>query len=399
MKKSTLATAGLAGLVGLTSLVPMASAQAAPVAPSVSASASKLCPLSVAHRGGEGDVTDAKENSMWAFRRAANMGVGVMETDVWFTKDRIPVIMHDEDLDRTTDGTGLVGDYTWKYLRKNVRLNNGERIPSLKQSLKFFAKRQMPSFIEYKDADDPKLYAIYLDYLKEYGYKAWGAGFSKELLEWLHAEDPQLPLMWFGNKDTTLPAPGDVPAGANPGIINFRLDDAAVHAFRDAGLDVNVWFNTITKGDNRTGEPNFPGFGWEGMTRRGVTWISTDYPDKYKEWTLETGECKSRGPKRSKAFCVNPPKNMVVGNKYNILPRNCMTTADKMVKVKVTAKSSVARVETGKKYIKLRVRGPGKIQLRYTAKDRVFTSADGVSWKSYTDFKKDKRYRVRAANG
>lgn len=124
------------------------------VAPVEVKATADYCPEVVAHRGGEGDPTDANENSMGAFIRGANIGVDVMETDVWFTKDLVPVIMHDETLDRTTDATGKVSDYTWAYLKKNVRLNNGERIPSLRESLEYFAFRDLASFIEYKDAED-----------------------------------------------------------------------------------------------------------------------------------------------------------------------------------------------------------------------------------------------------
>ncbi len=179
MNLKSWAYSGLAGVVGLSTLVPAATAQAAPTAPVEVKATADYCPEVVAHRGGEGDPTDANENSMGAFIRGANIGVDVMETDVWFTKDLVPVIMHDETLDRTTDATGKVSDYTWAYLKKNVRLNNGERIPSLRESLEYFAFRDLASFIEYKDAEDPKLYKIYLNHIKKYGKNAWAAGFSQ----------------------------------------------------------------------------------------------------------------------------------------------------------------------------------------------------------------------------
>ena len=71
------------------------------------------CPSLVAHRGGFETPPNTNENSMAAFERAADIGVWAIETDVWFTKDMVPVVMHDETLDRTTDGTGKVSDYTY----------------------------------------------------------------------------------------------------------------------------------------------------------------------------------------------------------------------------------------------------------------------------------------------
>ena len=52
-----------------------------------------------AHRGLHDNETDAPENSMAAFRKAVDTGYGI-ELDVQLTKDRIPVVFHDESLKR-----------------------------------------------------------------------------------------------------------------------------------------------------------------------------------------------------------------------------------------------------------------------------------------------------------
>lgn len=65
--------------------------------------------LVIAHRGG------AKlwpEETLLAFQKAAELGVDVLELDVHGTKDGAIVCMHDEDVDRTTDGTGKIKDKT-----------------------------------------------------------------------------------------------------------------------------------------------------------------------------------------------------------------------------------------------------------------------------------------------
>lgn len=405
MKLKFLAYVGLAGAVGMsTLLVPAAAGNAAPTPTNAVTAAAKLCPMSVAHRGGEGDPTDAGENSMAAFRRAADIGVDVMETDVYFTKDDVPIIMHDETLDRTTDGTGPVRDYTWAYLRKNVRLNNGERIPSLKESLTFFKKRDIPSFIEYKDEDTPRLMNIYLRHLKKYGKDAWGAGFSEDLINYLHKKDKNLDLMWFGLRSGSIPittTPADVPAGAQPGLINILLSPEVIKQFHDAGLDMNVWFNTLTKGDNPTGEGGIPGDkGWEYMTSAGVDWVSTDYPDHYKEWTIETGLCKTRPARVATEDCLTLPNRMKAGMIYTILPRGCESSAGKKISVKVTASSSTAKVlkRQGSTLLKVKKAG-GPVTLKYKAPKRVWTTENGNSWESYTAFKDSAKYMVKASGG
>lgn len=67
-----------------------------------------------AHRGYSGKYP---ENTMLAFRKAVEAGVDGIELDVQLTKDGEIVIIHDETIDRTTDGKGRVCDYTLAELR------------------------------------------------------------------------------------------------------------------------------------------------------------------------------------------------------------------------------------------------------------------------------------------
>lgn len=80
-----------------------------------------------AHRGWCGKYP---ENTMAAFRAALDLGVDQIETDVRVTKDGELVLIHDAAVDRTTNGTGLVIDYTFEELRK-LDAGNGEMIPTL----------------------------------------------------------------------------------------------------------------------------------------------------------------------------------------------------------------------------------------------------------------------------
>ncbi|MEG0942038.1 MAG: glycerophosphodiester phosphodiesterase [Angelakisella sp.] len=67
----------------------------------------------IAHRGFSGKYP---ENTMLAFEKALEAGCTGMEFDVHLTKDDVLVIIHDEMLDRTTNGTGFVKDYTYDEL-------------------------------------------------------------------------------------------------------------------------------------------------------------------------------------------------------------------------------------------------------------------------------------------
>lgn len=66
-----------------------------------------------AHRGAS---KLAPENTMEAFKLAYEMGADGIETDVQLTKDGVPVLIHDEQVKRTTNGSGFVKDYTYDEL-------------------------------------------------------------------------------------------------------------------------------------------------------------------------------------------------------------------------------------------------------------------------------------------
>ncbi len=93
--------------------------------------------LVASHRG---DWRNAPENSLQAFKNCIDNGVDMIEIDLKKTKDNQLVLMHDRTIDRTTDGTGKVEDYTLEELRR-FHLKNGmgrvtfHQIPTLEEVL------------------------------------------------------------------------------------------------------------------------------------------------------------------------------------------------------------------------------------------------------------------------
>lgn len=144
--------------------------------------------LNIAHRGYSGKFD---ENTMIAFRKAIEYGAHGIETDVQLSKDGLPVIIHDETLDRTTNGRGFVKDFTFaeletlrtksvgrvKQLKKDIKSNytleeiehfnsnNGEKIPSLEELLKLVASSDLKllnlelknSIVEYEGMEEKVL--------------------------------------------------------------------------------------------------------------------------------------------------------------------------------------------------------------------------------------------------
>lgn len=82
-----------------------------------------------AHRGAS---AEKPENTLGAFARALELKTFGMELDVHLTRDDVPVVIHDESVDRTTNGTGLVSERSYAEIQ-NLDAGNGERIPTLQE--------------------------------------------------------------------------------------------------------------------------------------------------------------------------------------------------------------------------------------------------------------------------
>lgn len=107
----------------------------------------------LAHRSGgrNSDLLPVSENSVEMILKTAEFGSTGIEIDVRFTKDGVPIIYHDNDLNlREVQKSGLVGpikNYTYDQLQAFVRLIHGERIPTLRQALEAVVYQTQLSFV------------------------------------------------------------------------------------------------------------------------------------------------------------------------------------------------------------------------------------------------------------
>ena len=112
-------------------------------------------PLVVAHRGAS---ADQPENTLLAFEAAARAGADVIEFDLRLTADGVPVVLHDEDLSRTTDGTGLVRETTMADLKGlDASAGRGPRqeVPTLAEALDAIGRTSAGVDIEVKSLGGP----------------------------------------------------------------------------------------------------------------------------------------------------------------------------------------------------------------------------------------------------
>jgi len=104
--------------------------------------------LRVGHRGAR---AYEPENTLRSFKKAIELGVDAVELDVRRTRDGEIVVIHDAEVDRTTNGKGLVRELTLKEIKQLVT-EKGEKIPTLEEALDFLDKK-VKILIELKETD------------------------------------------------------------------------------------------------------------------------------------------------------------------------------------------------------------------------------------------------------
>lgn len=109
--------------------------------------------INYAHRGASGEYP---ENTMLAFEKAVELGCTGIETDVHVTKDGHLVLIHDETVDRTTNGKGYIKDHNLEDLKKldagsfKDDAFKGASIPLLEELLEFVKDKNIKLNLELK---------------------------------------------------------------------------------------------------------------------------------------------------------------------------------------------------------------------------------------------------------
>lgn len=124
--------------------------------------------INYAHRGAS---EYAPENTLSSFYLGLLQGANGIETDVQLTKDGIPVLFHDDTVDRVSDGHGRLSDYTLEELKAlkiygNCTTGFYDRIVTLREFLEKFAQYDIHFAMELKGAG---VEAVTLSMMKEFG--------------------------------------------------------------------------------------------------------------------------------------------------------------------------------------------------------------------------------------
>lgn len=203
-------------------------------------------PQVIAHRGG---TTGTPENTLAAFENAIALGADWLEMDVQRTRDGTLVVIHDTTVDRTTDGTGRVGDLTLAQLRA-LDAGGGERIPTFAEVIAL-AKASGVKILP--EAKSPQLYSglgtEMAAMLAENDYVQYSAvqSFRATTLAEIHAANPNLQLCrLYGRKTFRLRNPQ--PPAAQilcPMALPVLLNPWMVKHAHAEGRRVFVWLGDL----------------------------------------------------------------------------------------------------------------------------------------------------------
>jgi glycerophosphoryl diester phosphodiesterase len=190
--------------------------------------------LTVGHRGLMGVEP---ENTLRSFRRAEREGVDVIELDLHLSKDERLVVMHDAAVDRTTDGTGRVGDLTHAELL-GLDAGRGERVPVFEEVA---AAVGTPLQAEIKDRAAARLLAVAIEELALHE-RVRVISFHDEALREVRARLPHIPIALVTGSSTPTAAERARELGADMVSCEFpRLTPEVVRRCHAAGLQVISW--------------------------------------------------------------------------------------------------------------------------------------------------------------
>jgi glycerophosphoryl diester phosphodiesterase len=197
-------------------------------------------PLLTAHRG-IGNSATIPENSLPAFKYAADHGANIVELDVQLSSDGKMVVIHDKTLDRTTDCTGYVTDQTLAYINACDTEPAGSDPPSFRQALVYLKATDLKIRAELKGTWTSRQVETFVDEIALQGLtsRTIAASFSTTNLTHAKAHAPTLKRAYL--HDGATPSAATIKKYGSiyiPLLANISADQVA--SLKAAGVTVHV---------------------------------------------------------------------------------------------------------------------------------------------------------------
>jgi glycerophosphoryl diester phosphodiesterase len=226
-------------------------------------------PIIIGHRGAMGYET---ENTVASVQKALELGVDMIEIDVFRVQSGEIVVFHDERVDRLANSGGLIESYNYFDLSQ-LTLVGGHRIPLLQDILKAI-NHKVPLNIELKGAGTSDQVHHILSYYTE--TQGWTSNqflissFNWDELRAYRALDPnaRIAVLTEGDPTQALDVAKELNAEAiNPSLMNSS--PAAFQTIHEAGFKIYVW--TVNEREH-----------FESLKAMGADGIFTNFPDRMR---------------------------------------------------------------------------------------------------------------------
>lgn len=224
-------------------------------------------PLIIGHRGAMGHET---ENSMPSIQKALEIGVDMIEIDVFRISSGELAVFHDERVERLTNGGGRIEEYNMFDMRQLI-LDGGHRIPILQDVLKLIDNKvRLNIELKGKNTAD-RVNFITQYYIKNRGWSAENilvSSFDWDELRSLRAINPDIAIAVLTEDDpeAAIPIAKELQAeGINPSYTTLTAEN--VKAIQESGFKVYTYTVNAPEDISR-------------MIDYGVDGIFTDYPER-----------------------------------------------------------------------------------------------------------------------
>ncbi len=198
-------------------------------------------PLVIGHRGAMGHET---ENTLASVQKALDLGVDMIEIDVFKIQSGEIVVFHDETVDRLANSGGRIEDYTIFDLRQ-LTLDGGHKIPMLQDVLKLIDNKVSLN-IELKGANTSDRVNFIMDYyIKEKGWSQENfiiSSFNWEELKEMRKinKNVAIAVLTEDEPEDAIPIAKELNAQAiNPNFKSLTAENSL--AIKEAGFKIYVW--------------------------------------------------------------------------------------------------------------------------------------------------------------
>jgi glycerophosphoryl diester phosphodiesterase len=229
-------------------------------------------PQAIGHRGAP---QIAPENTLASLEAAADLGADLIETDIQYSKDGTPILMHDETVDRMTDGTGRVDQLTDEEISV-LTVNGGGRVPTLVQALQSLKARSAQLLLEIKGPRSASAVDEALKLVSDAGMtgRTILQSFDEQVVRDAHRSAYRTEISLLRNALDADPVEMATKFSLDAYSINFKglsANPSVVEKLQENGVKVFVW--TVDKE-----------YDWQVASSQRVDGVITNVPDRFLSW-------------------------------------------------------------------------------------------------------------------